>query len=184
LSWPVTRCEACDYDLREARPKASERANDEHGKLVWNDFCPQCGHGYMVGYRLVPAKPAEVLAQEEIEKVVKQPQKIETFESIDPEHQIVAGEVPAGKPSGQSPEERGRELAKKTEDSTQVGSGESGVIDPEGQLGQQEEETTQEEPPGPGEPHTPMENQYWCTKCAGLHFKDSGKGKKHAEFSE
>lgn len=182
LKWPVTKCEACGHDLREVRPKASEKANDEHGKLIWNDFCPECGHGYKVGDRLVPLKPAEIVAQEEALKVVAQPAKLETFESIDPEHQIVAGEVPTGKPSGIPPDKRAKALVKKSEGQG-AGEGETAeVIDPENQLGQQEE--TVEEPPGPGEPHTPMENQYWCMKCAGLHFKDSGKGKKHAEFAE
>lgn len=182
LKWPVEKCEACGHDLREVRPKASEKANDEHGKLIWNDFCPECGHGMKVGDRLVPLKPAEILAQEEALKVVAQPAKIETFEAIDPEHQIVEGEVPTGKPSGIPPDKRARALVNKSEGQG-AGEGETAeVIDPENQLGQTEETTG--ETLGPGEPHAPGKGQYWCTKCASIHNETSGVGKRHKKYSE
>jgi len=65
LAWPVDKCPTCNFDLREATPKATERGKDINGKLIWTDFCPQCGHGLVVGNRVLPPPPAEELARME-----------------------------------------------------------------------------------------------------------------------
>ena len=185
LAWPVDKCETCDRDLTEVRPKTAEKANDEFDKLTWNDFCPRCGHGYKVGDRLVPAKPAEVLAQEEIDKVVPKtaPGHNINLEDIDPEHQVTPGEAATSKPSGIPPDERARTLPVGEGDTAPMAGAEPEAVDPENQLNQ-EEETPADEQPAQGEPKTPMENQYWCTRCASIHMKDSGIGQKHAVNAE
>jgi len=173
LAWPVDKCE-CGYDLREAIPKANEKANDASGRLTWNDFCPRCGHGYQVGLRLVPALPADELARQEAEKVVAKVAPAEVFADVDPEHQITPGPVAVGEASGIPPDKRAKMLVNKSEPQSE----ESGIIDPENQLG------VEPESPGVDEAHAPREGQYWCTKCASMHNQTSKVGGRHKKYAE
>ena len=61
IAWPVDKCPACNFDLRETTPKANEKGKDTNGKLIWTDFCKQCGHGLVVGDRELPPPPLEEL---------------------------------------------------------------------------------------------------------------------------
>jgi len=61
IAWPESKCPACNYDLREATPKAVEQGKNTNGKLIWTDFCPGCGHGLVVGGRELPPPPLEEL---------------------------------------------------------------------------------------------------------------------------
>ena len=162
LAWPMTECEVCGYNLREATPKASEKSNDENKRLKWTDFCPKCGKGYFVGDRLEPIPPAEVLAEREAQAILKE--KTTEDISVDPEHLVTAGTPAASEPSGIPPDKRGAALSEEQ--------------DPEGQL-QNETGTSVDETHQPSE-----EVMFWCTKCAGKHMIASKKGKQHAEFAE
>lgn len=86
LAWPVDKCPACNYDLREKTPKATEKGLDTNGKLIWTDFCPQCGHGLVVGNRELPPPPAEELARMEAAPIIGGETKPEV--NPDPEGQL------------------------------------------------------------------------------------------------
>ena len=168
LEWPVTKCEACDYDLREKTPRENEKSNDSSGRLKWTDFCPKCGYGYFVGDRVLPTPTADILAEIANQPVIgKQP--IDALASFDPEHQVTPGEVATGEPSGIPPDERGADLAEK--------------LDPEGLLNN-EPESPPEEKPEPGSIRPPGEGEYFCTKCASNHKETSGVGKRHKKYAE
>ncbi len=164
LAWPETKCEACNYDLREATPKASEKSNDEAKRLKWTDFCPRCGRGMFVGDRLEPMPPAEVLAEREAQAILKVKAIEPGLADLDPEHQVTPGDPFSGEASGVDPEKRGKQLAEET--------------DPEGQLSSEPKTPPEEkqEPTG--------EVMYWCTKCASNHMFTSKKGKEHAQFTD
>ena len=164
LNWPVTKCEACGFDLREKTPKANERSNDANGKLKWTDFCPKCGHGYFVGDRELPIPTAEEMAIKAAQPVINK-KELKLDESIDPEHQVTSGQPSKIEPSGVPPDKRGAELAEK--------------LDPEGLIQTPEAEAT---PVTEGP--SPVEGQYWCTKCAKIHFETSKAGKKHLKYKE
>lgn len=177
LQWPIDKCESCGFDLREATPKANEKANDAAGRLTWNDFCPKCGHGYQVGERVIPQKTAEELAKLEAEKVVKKEEaQLEKIEDLDPEHQVSLGTAVVGKASGIPPDKRGKDLAKKIE-ASETGEVETG-LDPEHQLESEDAGNLAGE-------HDLPEGQYWCTKCAKIHNKEKSKvGAKHLQYAE
>jgi len=86
LAWPVDKCPACNFDLREATPKATEKGKDTNGKLIWTDFCRQCGHGLVVGARELPPPPAEELARMEAAPIIGSETKPEV--NPDPEGQL------------------------------------------------------------------------------------------------
>lgn len=94
LAWPVDKCPACNFDLREATPKATEKGKDTNGKLIWTDFCPKCGHGLVVGNRELPPPPAEELARMEAAPIIGSETKPEV--NPDPEGQL--SKEPASKP--------------------------------------------------------------------------------------
>ena len=160
LQWPVVECEACGFNLREATPKAAERSN-VNGRPNWTDFCPQCGHGYVVAERLLPAPTAEVLAERSAAPVL-------AFAEV----KDLAKE--ASEPSGVPPDKRGEALAAETDPESP---------DPEGLLGK-EPEHPPEDKPEPGAIQPPGKGQYFCTKCAGNHSETSGIGKRHSKNRE
>ena len=161
LKWPVTKCEACDYDLREVTPKAAERSNVK-GRPNWTDFCPECGHGYVVADRVLPTPTAEVLAELEAGPVLSY---------------VKDGALegkPEGEPSGIPPDKRGEALAAETTPENP---------DPEGHISQ-EPSASPEGEPEPGAITPPGEGQFFCTKCAGNHNESSGIGKRHSKHRE
>lgn len=164
LKWPVTKCESCGFDLREASPKASEKSNDANGKLKWTGFCPKCGRGYFVGDRELPKPTAEEIATTATQPVINKT-ALKLDESIDPEHQVTPGQPSKVNASGVPPDKRGAELAEK--------------LDPEGLLQTPEAEVTPKTE-GPA----PMEGQYWCTQCAKIHNETSKVGKRHLKYRE
>ena len=164
LKWPVDKCEACGFDLREKTPRENEKSNDSSGRLKWTDFCPKCGYGYFVGDRVLPTPTADILAEIANQPVIgKQP--IDALASFDPEHQVTPGEVTTGEPSGIPPDERGADLAEK--------------MDPEGLL-----QTPETEVASSTEGPAPREGQYWCTKCASMHNQTSKVGGRHKKYAE
>ena len=167
IEWPVDKCEACGFDLREATPKAAEKSNDANGKLKWTDFCPKCGHGYFVGDRTLPQPTAEEAALKAAQPVIGKPD-LKLDESVDPEHQVTGGKPATSKPSGVPPDKRGADLAK--------------ITDPEKLLnaevgGEAEPEVTPEK-------GQPREGEYWCTKCASIHRETSKVGQRHKKYAE
>jgi len=160
LKWPVTKCEACGFDLREATPVAKEKGNDASGRLKWTDFCPKCGCGYFVGDRELPKPPAEALAEMEAAPILSYGEDKEVKKD-------------KGKASGIPPDERGATLAKTEEENP----------DPENLLGT-EVETTPDEKPEPGAVKPPGKGQYFCTKCAANHNETSKLGKRHLKYRE
>ncbi len=160
LKWPVVECEACGYNLRERTPRAAERSN-VNGKPNWTDFCPGCGHGYVVGERLLPAPTAEVLAERGAAPVLAYA-----------EAKDLAKEVP--EPSGVPPDKRGAALAKTEEENP----------DPEGLLTQETQPPATEEISEPGAIKPPGEGQFFCTKCASNHKETSKIGKRHTKNRE
>ena len=162
IQWPVDKCDACGYDLREATPKANEKGNDAKGKLIWTDFCPKCGHGYIVGSRVLPKLSEEALAALAAAPVLSYI-KDERLEG-----------KTADAASGVPPDKRGEALAAETDPENP---------DPEG-LTTQEPETPSEGEPELGAITPPGEGQYFCTKCAGNHNETSGVGKKHSKHRE
>lgn len=99
LKWPVIKCEDCDYDLREATVKATEKGLDPSGRLVWTDFCPKCGHGYQVGLRTEPAKPLpedesipiiQYIKDEDLKPTPQPPEGSD----VDPEGQLIEPSEP------------------------------------------------------------------------------------------
>lgn len=171
LEWPVTKCEGCDFDLREVTPKANEKANDASGRLTWNDFCPKCGYGYPVGDRTLPRPNEEELARRANAPVIDN-KPLKGLEEFDPEHQVTSGAAitAIGEASGIPPDERGASLAEDP--------------DPEKQLAEETEVTQPEEKPEPGAIRAPGENEYFCTKCASNHKEASAIGKKHTKNRE
>lgn len=170
LKWPVTECEACGFNLREATPVAREKSNDANGRLKWTDFCPKCGHGMFVGDRVLPTPTAEVLAEREAQAILKA-KSGEADESIDPEHLVTPGKAEVGKPSGVPPDQRGAALAEENPD-------------PEGLLGKEPEVTQPEETQEPGAIKPPGKGQYFCTHCASNHSENSKIGKRHNKYRE
>lgn len=163
LKWSVTKCEnpECGFDFREAKPGQLEKGNDINGRLIWNAHCPKCGRGYQVGYRVLPKPPEEVVAEMEDAPVL-----------IYGEERILKDKTEV-KASGVPPDKRGADLAKKEEENP----------DPEGLLTQEPVAPPKEKvepggikPPGPGE--------YFCTKHASIHRKDSKIGKSHLKYQE
>ena len=170
LEWPMTKCDGCGNDLREATPKTSEKSNDESGRLKWTDFCPKCGVGMFVGERVLPSPTAEVLAEREGQAVLTKP-SIKALEDADPEHQVTAGKATAGEVSGVPPDERGKALAEENPD-------------PEGQINQEAAVTPPEEKPEPGAVRPPGKGEFFCTKCASNHKEASKIGKRHTKNRE
>lgn len=158
LKWPVTKCEHCGFDLKEATPHEKEKGNDANGKLIWTDFCPKCGTGYQVGYRVVPKPTAEVLAEQEAAPVLS----------------YVEEKAVERKPSGIPPDERGKTLDKEKQEENP---------DPENLLGT---EPQPEPAPEPGAIRPPRKKEYFCTKCASIHsLKETSKiGKRHLKYRE
>ncbi len=172
LAWPATKCEACDYDLREATVKASEKSNDEKGSLKWTGFCPNCGHGMFVGDRSLPIPTAEVLAEREAQAILKNKANETGLSASDPEHLVTPGTAEAIEPSLVPPDRRGEALAEEQ--------------DPEHLL--EQEPTGQGEAaqgkPEPGAIRPPGEGEYFCTKDAKNHREDSKIGKSHLKYRE
>ena len=171
LAWPVVECEACGFNLRETTVKAAERSN-VNGRPNWTDFCPRCGHGYVVSERVLPVPPAEVLAEREAQAILKDNATGQGLEKFDPEHLITPGVVSVGEVSGVPPDKRGEQLAEN--------------LDPEGQLSQEPQEESQQ-PEGAPEPDAikaPGEGQFFCTKCAANHNLTSDIGKRHSKHRE
>ncbi len=160
LKWPVVECEACGYNLREVTPKAAERSN-VNGRPNWTDFCPSCGHGYVVAERVLPTPTAEVLAERGAAPVLAYA-----------EAKDLAKEVP--EPSGVPPDKRGAALAKTEEKNP----------DPEGLLSKEPEVATPKDKPEPGAIKAPGEGEYFCTKCASNHKETSKIGKRHTKNRE
>ncbi len=162
LKWPFVECEACGYNLREATPKAKEKANDpSNGKPIWTDFCPGCGHGYIVGDRVLPTPPAEVLAEREAAPAMS------FVEEIKPE---AKGKL---EPSGVPPDKRGAALAKTEE-----------VTDPEGLLSKEPVTEEPEDKPEAEAIRPPGQGEYFCTKCATNHRETSKVGARHTKNRE
>ena len=170
IKWPVVECEACGFNLREATPEARDKANDAKGKLTWIDYCPKCGHGYVVGDRVLPEPTAEVLAAREAQAILKKT-ATEGLEGSDPEHQLTPGEAPVGEASGVQPDKRGADLAKENPD-------------PENLINQESEVTKPKVPSEAGAIRPPGKGEYFCTKCASNHKETSGIGKRHSRHRE
>ena len=181
LAWPVTECEACGFNLREATPKASEKSNDESKRLKWTAFCPRCGKGYFVGDRSLPLPNEEELARRKDQAILtKEP--VKGLKDLDPEHLITPGEVTSSEASGIPPDQRGKELTEE--------------IDPEGLLSQEPapgpdgiaiianraNAANLDEEPGAVKP--PGKGQFFCTKCASNHNEKSKVGVRHNKYRE
>ena len=179
LAWPETNCEACNYNLREATPKAAEKSNDEAKRLKWTDFCPRCGKGMFVGDRLEPLPPAEVLAERETQAILKVKAIESGLADLDPEHQVSPGEPFSGEASGILPDQRGKQLAEETDPERQLSDESPASSPPEHFEGPQTGG-----PPEPGAIIGPSEGQYFCTKCASNHNEKSGIGKRHSKNRE
>ena len=48
LEFPLRECENCGWSLLDAPAKATEKGFNSDRKMVYTDFCPRCGRGYVV----------------------------------------------------------------------------------------------------------------------------------------
>ncbi|KKM20044.1 hypothetical protein LCGC14_1649520 [marine sediment metagenome] len=57
LEFPLRECENCGWSLLDAPAKATEKGFNSDRKMVYTDFCPRCGRGYVVWTESVQAVP-------------------------------------------------------------------------------------------------------------------------------